>query len=170
MGSGKSTIGRLVAHSLGFEFVDTDHLISAAAHRNIPQIFASEGESGFRKRETEALRSLVGTQSHVIATGGGIVTVPENLPLLRQLGFVVWLNADAVTLYHRTAHSHDRPLLRNADPQGTLRELLETRGPLYEQTCDMTITTDEFTTEEIAYGLAETVTMEFRKGWQDADV
>jgi hypothetical protein len=51
-----------------------------------------------------------------------------------------------------------------------LRELLETRGPLYEQTCDMTITTDEFTTEEIAYGLAETVTMEFRKGWQDADV
>jgi shikimate kinase len=170
MGSGKSTIGRLVAHSLGFEFVDTDHLISEAAHRNIPQIFAAEGEAGFRKRETEALRSLAGKQGHVIATGGGIVTVPENLPLLRQLGFVVWLNADPSTLYHRTAHSHDRPLLRNADPEGTLRELLEKRGPLYEQLADMTITTDEFTTEEIAYGLAETVTMRFRKGWQDGAV
>src|SRR4051812_17359313 len=92
MGSGKSTIGRLVAHSLGFEFVDTDHLIIEAAHRNIPQIFASEGEEGFRQRETEALRSLDGKQGNVIATGGGIVTVPENLELLRQLGFVVWLN------------------------------------------------------------------------------
>ena len=166
MGSGKSTIGRLVAHSLGFEFVDTDHLITDAAHRNIPQIFASEGEAGFRKRETEALRSLTGKQGNVIATGGGIVTVPENLALLRQLGFVVWLNADPATLYLRTAHSHDRPLLRNADPAGTLRDLLEKRGPLYEGLCDMKITTDDFSTEEIAYGLAETVTMEFRKGWQ----
>jgi shikimate kinase len=102
----------------------------------------------------------------VIATGGGIVTVPENLGLLRQLGFVVWLNADPATLYLRTSHSHDRPLLRNADPAATLRDLLEKRGPLYEQLCDMKITTDEFSTEEIAYGLAETVTMEFRKGWQ----
>src|SRR6188474_3153839 len=84
MGSGKSTIGRLVAHSLGFEFADTDHLIIAAAHRNIPQIFATEGEAGFRGRETAALRTLVGKEGHVIATGGGIVTVPENLPLLRD--------------------------------------------------------------------------------------
>jgi shikimate kinase len=167
MGSGKSTIGRLVAHSLGFDFVDTDHLITEAAHKNIPQIFATEGEAGFRTRESAALQSLTGKQDQVIATGGGIVTVPENLPLLRQLGFVVWLNADPMTLYQRTAHSHDRPLLRNGDPAGTLRDLLEKRGPLYEKLCDMTITTDDFSTEEIAYGLAETVTMEFRKGWQN---
>lgn len=166
MGSGKSTIGRLAAHSLGFEFVDTDHLITEAAHRNIPQIFASEGEAGFRKRETAALHSLGGKQSQVIATGGGIVTVPENLMLLRQLGFVVWLHADPATLYHRTSHSHDRPLLRTPDPAGKLRDLLEERGPIYEQICDMKITTDEFSTEEIAYGLAETVRVEFGKGWQ----
>ena len=165
MGSGKSTIGRLVAHSLGFEFADTDHLITDAAHRNIPQIFATEGEPGFRKRETAALQSLDGKQNHVIATGGGIVTVPENLSILRQLGFVVWLNADPITLHHRTSHGHDRPLLRNADPAGTLRDLLEKRGPLYEQVCDLKITTDEFSTEEIAYGIAETVRVEFGKGW-----
>lgn len=163
MGSGKSTIGRLVAHSLGFEFVDTDHLIADSARRNIPQIFAKEGEAGFRRHETAALRSLLGRENTVIATGGGIVTVPENLPLLKQLGFVVWLNADAATLHQRTAHSHDRPLLRNADPAGTLRDLLEKRGPLYAQACDMKITTDDFSTEEIAYGLAETVRVEFAK-------
>ncbi len=161
MGSGKSTIGRLVAQSLGFEFVDTDHLVAETAHRTIPGIFAAEGESGFRTRETAALRSLLGRQASVIATGGGIVTVPENLPLLRQLGFVVWLNADPATLYQRTSHSHDRPLLRNADPEATLRDLLTQRAPLYEQVCDMKITTDDFSTEEIAYGLAETVRVEF---------
>lgn len=163
MGSGKSTIGRLTAHSLGFEFVDTDHLITDAAQKTIPRIFETEGEAGFRARETEALRSLIGTENSIIATGGGIVTVAENLPLLRQLGFVVWLNADPATLHQRTAHGHDRPLLRNADPAGTLRTLLEKRGPLYEEVCDMKITTDDFSTEEIAYGLAETVRVVFAK-------
>jgi shikimate kinase len=167
MGSGKSTIGRLVAQSLGFEFVDTDHLITDAAHMNIPQIFAAEGEAGFRSRETAALRSLREKQGSVIATGGGIVTIPENLPLLRQLGYVVWLNAEPATLHARTSHSHDRPLLRNADPASTLRELLEKRGPLYERVADMKVTTDDFSTEEIAYGLAETVRVEFAHGWQN---
>jgi shikimate kinase len=167
MGSGKSTIGRLTAHSLGFEFVDTDHLITEAAHRNIPQIFATEGEAGFRKRESAALQSLVGRQGTVIATGGGIVTMPNNLPVLRQLGFVVWLNADPMILYQRTAHGPPvRPLLDTTDPAAKLRHLSEERGPLYEQVCDMKITTDDLSTEEVAYGLAETVRVEFRKGWQ----
>lgn len=163
MGSGKSTIGRLVASSLGFEFVDTDHVITEAAHRSIPQIFTSEGEAGFRKRETAALQSLLGKQNCIIATGGGIVTVPENVPLLHQLGFIVWLNAAPATLYRRTCHGNDRPLLRNPDPEGTLRDLLEKRGPLYREICDMKITTDDFSTEEIAYGLAESVRVEFAK-------
>jgi shikimate kinase len=165
MGSGKSTIGRLTAHSLGFDFVDTDHLIADSAHRNIPQIFAAEGEAGFRKRESAALQSLVERQNHVIATGGGIVTVPANLPVLRQLGFVVWLSADPMTLYIRTAHGPPRPLLATEDPAAKLRELSEVRGPIYEEVCDMKITTDDLSTEEVAYGLAETVRVEFRRGW-----
>jgi shikimate kinase len=164
MGSGKSTIGRLVAHSLGFEFADTDHLITDLAHRNIPQIFAAEGEVGFRKRESAALQSLTGNENTVIATGGGIVTMAENLPVLRQLGFVVWLSADPMTLYQRTAHGHDRPLLRTADPAGKLRELSEQRNPIYEKVCDMKVTTDDFSTEEVAYGISETVKVEFRRG------
>nr|WP_256199967.1 shikimate kinase [Verrucomicrobium spinosum] len=85
MGSGKSTVGRMAAHSLGFGFVDTDQIIIEKARKTIPDIFAAEGEAGFRYRETEALKSLLGKEGLVIATGGGIVTQPANLPILKQL-------------------------------------------------------------------------------------
>ena len=163
MGSGKSTVGRMVAQSLGFGFADTDHLISDAAGQTIPEIFAAEGEEGFRVRETAALRSLVGRDGMVIATGGGIVTRPENLALLKQLGFVVWLNADPNVLHRRTAHSHDRPLLKNPDPAGTLRRLHEGRSPLYEKASDMKINTDDFSPQDVAYGVAETARVHFSK-------
>ncbi|MFZ4764052.1 MAG: shikimate kinase [Roseimicrobium sp.] len=163
MGSGKSTVGRLTAQSLGFSFVDTDQLIVEEAGLSIPDIFAKDGESGFRARETFALRSLLGHQGLVVATGGGIVTQTENRLLLRQLGFVVWLNADPLTLHQRTAHSHDRPLLRNDDPAGTLRMLYEVRRDLYQQVCDMKVTTDEFSPQDVAYGIAETARVEFGK-------
>lgn len=163
MGSGKSTVGRLAAQSLGFEFVDTDHIVIAEAGINIPEIFAAEGEAGFRKRETAALRSLVGRQGLVIATGGGIVTQPENLPLLRQLGFVVWLNADPGTLHDRTMRADDRPLLKQGDPAETLRRLHEARSPLYEEASHVKITTDDLSPQDVAYGLAETVKVHFRR-------
>lgn len=161
MGSGKSTVGRMVAQSLGFAFADTDHLIIDAAGRTIPEIFATEGEDGFRMRETAALRSLIGRDGLVIATGGGIVTRPENVPLLKQLGFVVWLSADPNVLHRRTAHSHDRPLLKNPDPAGTLRKLHDSRSPLYEQASDMRINTDDFSPQDVAYGVAETARVHF---------
>lgn len=162
MGSGKSTVGRMSAQSLGFGFVDTDHLIISAANKTIPEIFASEGEAGFRKRETEALRSLIGQQRLVIATGGGIVTQPQNLEILKQLGFVVWLHADPMVLHRRTSHSLDRPLLRVGDPAETLRKLHEVRSVLYAQVCDEKITTDDLSLQDVAYGLVETAQVYFR--------
>lgn len=161
MGSGKSTVGRMVAHSLGFGFADTDHLIIDTAGHSIPEIFAKEGEEGFRVRETAALHSLLGKQGLVIATGGGIVTRPENLPLLKQLGFVVWLNADPNILYQRTSHSNDRPLLKNEDPAGTLRRLYDGRSPLYERASDVRITTDDLCPQDVAYGVSETARVHF---------
>lgn len=167
MGSGKTTVGKLVAQSLGFTFVDTDEIIIQNAGKPIPEIFAAEGETGFRQHETAALRQLLDQSDHqpplVIATGGGIVTQPVNLPLLKQLGFVVWLYATPNTLHHRTAHSDDRPLLRNADPAGTLRNLLEARADLYELASDLKITTDDLSAHDVAYGVAESVRVEFAR-------
>lgn len=161
MGSGKSAVGRLVAQSLGFVFVDTDQLVVSSAGKTIPDIFAAEGEAGFRGRESAALNSLMGRQRHVIATGGGIVTRPENLLLLKQLGFVVWLNAGIETLRRRTSRSHDRPLLRTADPAAILRELLAARAPHYEMASDLKINTDDLSLEDAAYGLAESAKVHF---------
>jgi shikimate kinase/nucleoside-diphosphate-sugar epimerase len=161
MGSGKSAVGRAAAQSLGFSFVDTDQLVIESAGRSIPDIFAQEGEAGFRVRETAALRSLAGRNRTVIATGGGIVTRPENLPLLKQLGFVVWLNASPETLQRRTSHSNDRPLLRDGDPLTKLRALLDARAPLYAQVCDLKITTDDLPLDDAAYGLAESARVHF---------
>lgn len=163
MGSGKSSVGRLVAHMLGFGFVDTDTIISESAAMTIPEIFASEGEVGFRKRETEALRSLMGKQGMIIATGGGIVTQPENISMLQQLGYVVWLNANLKTLLHRTSYSEDRPLLRNADPEATLSNLLETRKALYQDTSDLRINTDDLSSQDVAYGIAESARVYFQQ-------
>ena len=161
MGSGKSTVGRITAQNLGFGFVDTDQIIIEAAGRSIPDIFASEGEAGFRKREAEALQSLLGRQGLVIATGGGIVTQTQNLAILKKLGYVVWLNADPGTLHHRTARSDDRPLLKQGDPAETLRKLYEARRARYAQVCDLKITTDNLSAHDVAYGVSESARVHF---------
>jgi shikimate kinase/nucleoside-diphosphate-sugar epimerase len=161
MGCGKSTVGRLVAQKIGFQAVDTDHLVTDTAHMSIPAIFQREGEVGFRKRETAALLGLLGKRGHVIATGGGIVTQPHNLALLKHLGYVVWLNAEPRTLAKRTASSHDRPLLQTGDPEAKLTALLEARGPLYRQLADLRIRTDDLSPHETAYGIAESARLHF---------
>jgi shikimate kinase/nucleoside-diphosphate-sugar epimerase len=161
MGSGKSSVGRIVACKLGFQFLDTDHLVSESAGKSIPQIFESEGEAGFRLRESAVLRSLMNREHCVIATGGGIITQSRNLPLLRHLGFAVWLEADTATLARRTASSTDRPLLKDEDPKLKLSRLLEVRQPLYKTAADLRIQTDELSQDETAYGIAESARLWF---------
>ena len=161
MGCGKSTVGRLVAQKIGFQQLDTDHIITETAHQSIPAIFEREGEAGFRVRETAALMSLIGKRGHVIATGGGIITQPHNIPLLKHLGYIVWLDADPRTLARRTASSHDRPLLQTEDPETKLRTLLGVRGPIYKALADLRIQTDDLTPHETAYGIAESARIHF---------
>lgn len=164
MGSGKSTVGRIVAHKLGFQFVDTDHLITDQARCSIPDIFAREGEAGFRQRESAILRQLLGRRHTVIATGGGIITQPVNLPLLKHLGFITWLEASTELLARRTAASNDRPLLRGEEPPLVkLHRLIEERAPLYKALADLRIQTDELSQQESAYGVAESARMFFSK-------
>lgn len=157
MGSGKSTVGRMVAAKLGFRFIDTDQLITQSARCSIPKIFEREGEAAFRLRESAALRSLMDCEHCVIATGGGIVTQERNHPLLRRLGFIVWLDASIATLHRRTAGGHDRPLLKDDDPKAKLQKLHDARQPAYRKLADLRIATDELSQDETAYGLAESV-------------
>lgn len=164
MGSGKSTVGRIVAHKLGFQFVDTDHVITDQARCSIPEIFAREGEAGFRKRESAVLRQLLGCKHTVIATGGGIITQPVNLPLLKHLGFITWLEASTERLARRTASNNDRPLLRGEEPPIVkLHRLIEERAPLYKSLADLRIHTDELSQQESAYGVAESARIFFSK-------
>lgn len=142
MGAGKSTVGRYLASRLSYSFVDTDHLIEERAGADIPWIFDVEGEAGFRVRETAILDTLQGVESHVIATGGGIVIRPENHVRLNNLGTVIYLIASVEQLLSRTSKDKKRPLLQVADPKSRIQELLRERDPLYRQLADYVLQTD----------------------------
>lgn len=140
MGCGKSTVGKELSRQTGMPLLDMDTVIEEQIGKSIPEIFSECGEAHFRALETALLRYLAERRYDgerkppIISTGGGVVMREENRRLLRQLGFVVWLNADVRTLLQRTARSSHRPLLRNADPEGTLRRLLAERAPAYAAT------------------------------------
>lgn len=164
MGSGKTTVARIVSQMIGFQCLDTDQLIIDTAGQSIPSIFANEGEPGFRLHESTALRSLLGKRGCCIATGGGIITQPRNLPLLRHLGYIVWLDADPALLASRTSHNNDRPLLAGEeDPKAKLTRLLDERKPLYKSLADLRIQTSELTPQETAYGIMESAKFFFSK-------
>jgi len=143
MGAGKSTVGRLLAERLGFEFYDTDHEIEARTGATIPMIFDIEGESGFRKREAQIIDELTQLPRIVLATGGGAVLKPENRKHLRSRGFVIYLQSDVDNLFNRVRHDTRRPLLQNEDPKGTLAAILKEREPLYLEVADLVVRTEE---------------------------
>lgn len=161
MGSGKTTVGSLLARQLGLPFVDMDHLIVQQAGQSIPRIFEEEGEAGFRRRESAVLTELITAPRAVIATGGGVVTVPDNLPKLKDLGFVIWLNPPEDVIYSRICRNQDRPLLRTPNPRLTVSELLTRRLPLYASAAILEADVSEVTPEEAAYGLAESARVYF---------
>jgi shikimate kinase len=143
MGSGKSSIGRILALKLGFHLIDTDAMVVEAAGMQITEIFAQHGEETFRRYESQVLGWLLerNARSMVIATGGGIVTRPENLPLLHRLGVVVGLTAREEVLFERVSRNKSRPLLHTPDPRETVSQLLALRAPLYDAAADFTIDT-----------------------------
>ena len=157
MGSGKSSIGRILATKLGFHLVDTDALIVQEAGMPITEIFAWQGEEGFRDFEAKALAGLVDRSTHglVIATGGGIVTREENLPLLHRLGFVVELTASEEVIFERVSRNKARPLLHTPNPRETVSKLLAHRAPMYAAAADFSIDSTVKTHTQVADELIE---------------
>lgn len=148
MGTGKSVVGRRLAQRLALPFVDLDDAIETSADMTIPEIFASEGESGFRRREREIIAGLANRGSCVMATGGGAVLDPENLRNLRNGAILVCLVAEPAVILHRLRDDAGRPLLQSPDRLTRICELLEQRAAAYAQ-ADLTIDTSAEGVEEI---------------------
>lgn len=133
MATGKSAVGRLVARRLHFGFVDTDALIEARLNKRVSEIFAEEGELGFRNYERKLLQELSGVEQTVIATGGGLAANEANLASLRQHALIVCLWASPETIWSRAQRHTHRPLLQLPDPLTRIRQLLAARSPFYHQ-------------------------------------
>jgi len=154
MGSGKSSAGRHLAERLGYRFLDADSSIEQVAGRSIPELFASEGEAGFRDLEAAVLNQIASWHSLVVATGGGVVTRLENWGQLQQ-GVVIWLDApDALLLERLSADPTPRPLMQSADPAARLAELMTQRRPLYAQ-ADLHIVQDGRSAAQVAEQVLE---------------
>ena len=154
MGSGKTSTGRPLAERLGYGFVDADAVIEQAAGCSIPEIFERDGEAGFRSLESQVLSAISQRHSLVVATGGGVVTQPENWGLLHS-GIVIWLDVVPDQLLHRlNADSTVRPLLQTTDPEAALNALLNERRPLYSE-ADLTVVINDETPEAVADGILQ---------------
>ncbi len=134
MGSGKTTIGKLLADRLSYQFFDTDGLIETITQKSVTQIFETSGEPGFRQVETQVLSELSSYGRKLISTGGGIVTMPENWGHLRT-GVIVWLDVPVEVLHDRLSLDTTRPILQNSngDLMTKLHSLVEVRSSLYAQ-------------------------------------
>jgi shikimate kinase len=156
-GTGKSTVGRIVAERLGVPFADADRELEAIDGRPIRAIFAEGGEPAFREVEARVLLDLTGrlaTGGGVLATGGGAILLEVNRRTLRGFGFVAWLTADVETLARRLKASRrgveDRPALTSAGTLDEIAEVLEARTPLYAETADIAIPTNGLDAPQVA--------------------
>ncbi len=132
MGSGKTTVGSLLASHLGYRFCDSDVMIEQVASKTINEIFAESGEDAFRELESQVLSELSAYTKLSIATGGGVVLRPINWSYLHQ-GLIVWLDAPVEVLIERLKEDTTRPLLKQANPAQTLEKILEQRRSLYAE-------------------------------------
>lgn len=132
MGAGKTTVGKCLAQELGYRFFDTDRVIEQVSQQSIADLFAAEGEQGFRSLETQVLAELSAYTRLAIATGGGIVLEQRNWSYLRH-GIVVWLDVPLSELHRRLQGDQHRPLLQTPDPSLRLQTLMDQRRSLYAQ-------------------------------------
>ncbi|MBI3317927.1 MAG: shikimate kinase [Candidatus Omnitrophica bacterium] len=149
MGTGKSAAGKLLAKRLKRPFVDLDDRIAREAGKPIREIFAAEGENGFRARESKAVEWASGLRAHVIATGGGVMLDDSNVRRLKASGKLVCLTARSEVILKRALHTlPSRPLLNGPYPKEKVEELLSLRAPSYAK-ADGTVDTSDRSLEEV---------------------
>ena len=151
MGSGKTTIGKILSKTLNKDFYDSDHVVEEKTGVKVPLIFEYEGEVGFRKREESVLKDLVCRKNIVLATGGGVILSKNNCKLLADNGHVVYLKSNCEDLVARMAGDQSRPLLQEGDLKKTLESLFEFRDPMYASISDYIIETAGKRAKEVSY-------------------
>ena len=153
MGTGKTSVGHMLANLLNFRMVDTDQLIEERAGKRISDIFVTEGETKFREYERQIVHELSRCARVVISTGGGLAADAENLTSLKTHALVVCLWASPETIWQRVGHQTHRPLLQDADPLARIRRLLADREPFYRQ-ADVLVSTEVRSLKEVAHQVA----------------
>ncbi|TLP46770.1 MULTISPECIES: shikimate kinase [Cohaesibacter] len=148
MGAGKTTIGRRLANRLSIPFRDADHEIEAAANMSVADIFAEHGETHFREGEKRVIARLMEQGDQVLATGGGAWMNEETRALVNGKGISVWLKAEFDILMSRVRRRSHRPLLKDPDPEGVMRRLMDERYPVYAQ-ADVTVDSIDVPHEKI---------------------
>ncbi|SCM78243.1 Shikimate kinase [uncultured Pleomorphomonas sp.] len=133
MGAGKTSVGKRLAGRLGLTFIDADTAIEEAAKKSVSEIFSEHGEDYFRQGERRVIARLLREPRQIIATGGGAFMNAETRAAIRGAGISIWLRADWELLFERVRRRPTRPLLQTADPEGTLKALVEARYPVYAE-------------------------------------
>jgi shikimate kinase len=149
MGAGKTTVGRRLANRLGRQFIDSDEEIERAAQMTIPEIFEQRGEAEFRAGEMRVIARLLKEKDVVLATGGGAFVNAETRGLVKAEAISVWLKADLDVLFERVSRRSNRPLLKTADPRGTLEKLIAERYPIYAE-ADVTVMSRDVPQDNVA--------------------
>jgi shikimate kinase len=149
MGTGKSTVGRIVAEQLNYDFLDTDALIEERSGKKITDIFTQNGEPAFRELEAQLVEELGARTSTVISTGGGLPTNPANLASLKKHSLVLCLWLSPEKIFERVREQSHRPMLHHPDPLGKIRALLAAREKFYKQ-ADVLINSDLRSAREVA--------------------
>jgi shikimate kinase len=167
MGAGKTTIGRRLAARLQLPFVDADHEIEQAAGKSIPEIFADHGEAYFREGERRVIARLLSGGPFVLATGGGAFMDAATREAVARQAVSVWLKAEFDVLMRRVRRRPNRPLLQTADPEATMRELMDRRYPVYAQ-ADVTVLSRDAAHEAIVDDVVAALAMRLGLARPDA--
>lgn len=157
-GSGKSTVGMLLAKQLQWNYVDTDRCIENDAHMPLAEIIKQKGWDAFRDRESDTVAAVAHSDQTVIATGGGVVLRRTNMDNLQRNGFLIFLSAPVETLVQRIGEDQTRPLITAAKTmKNDLQETLAFRAVLYQRYANVTITTTTHTPEHTTAAIIETL-------------
>ncbi|MBQ2675794.1 MAG: shikimate kinase [Clostridia bacterium] len=139
MGSGKTTVSKILSDKLSMDFIDLDELITEQNNMSVSEIFEKFGEKTFREFENNAVKSMCDKQNIIIATGGGTLLNADNSALLKKIGTVVFLDVSVDTVIRRLENDTTRPLLQSKNKKNAIEEMLMGRMPIYRAAADVVV-------------------------------